>query len=428
MTGAHVHESRRAGVAALLGDRGALVLTAAPELLVGRDTELRYAPDADLYYLTGCVEPESVLVLCPSHAEPYTLFVRERDPAREQWTGARLGPAGAHERFGADAVYPIRDLHERLPRLLEGVDVLYMRIDAVPNASMPALAALVAAGRRRRARHGTGIHTVVEPGVLLDEMRLYKDASEVERIREAARISVAGFEAARCAIRDGTGEWEVEAALEGTFRARGGSGPAFPSIVASGPNATVLHYIANERRMAAGDLVLLDAGARAAMYCADISRTYAVGPVSADTRALHDVVRSAHERALAAARPGATIGSVHTAATDALAEGLVALGLLDPGLDGPQRAEALRRYCPHQTSHWLGLDVHDVGDYLRDGVSRPLEAGMVFTVEPGLYIPGDAADVPEALRGIGIRIEDDVLITADGADVLTAALSTKLEE
>lgn len=418
---------RRMRVLAALGERAVMVLIAGPELRVGRDTELRYAPDADFHYLTGIVEPEAVLVLGAAVENgPYALFVRERDPERELWTGELAGPERARELTGADNAYPLRELTERLPKMIAGADLLYARLDAPHIDGMPSIARLVATGKRRRARHGTGVHTVAEPGLLLDEMRLRKDEHEIGRIRNAARISVAAFEKARDAIRDGAGEWEIEAALEGTFRALGGDGPAFPTIVGSGPNATVLHYIANNRRMRSGELVLLDAGARADMYCADISRTYAVGDVADEVHALHDVVRNAHDRALAAARPGARIGDVHDAAREALAEGLVTLGLMKPGREGDEWSDALRRYYPHQTSHWLGLDVHDVGDYVVNGKSRVLEPGMVFTVEPGLYVGALDPDAPGALRGVGVRLEDSVLVVPDGVEVLTEGVGLNL--
>lgn len=418
---------RRSRLLARLGERAVLVLVAGPELRVGRDTELRYAPDADFYYLTGLVEPEAVLVLGTSVEKgPCALFVRERNPERELWSGERLGPERARERTGADVAYPLRDLNERLPELIRGADVLYARIDAPRIEGMPDVAQLVSAGRRRRARHGTGIHTVAEPGLLLDDMRLHKDAREIECIRNAARISIAAFEHARDLIRDGAGEWEIEAALEGTFRSLGGDGPAFPTIVGSGPNATVLHYIANQRRMRTGELVLVDAGARADMYCADVSRTYAVGPVPDEVRMMHDIVRTAHDRAIAAAQPGARIADIHDAASDALTEGLVALGLMRDDLEGDARTNTLRRYYPHQTSHWLGLDVHDVGDYVTDGASRVLEPGMVFTAEPGLYVGALDNSAPASLRGVGVRIEDDVLVASNGVEVLTGGLALDL--
>ncbi|HEU5209201.1 MAG TPA: aminopeptidase P N-terminal domain-containing protein [Longimicrobiales bacterium] len=418
---------RRTRVLAQLGEQAAMVLVAGPELRIGRDTELRYAPDADFYYLTGIVEPEAVLVLgTVVENGPCALFVRERDPERELWSGERLGPDRAREVTGVDSAFPLSELAERLPKMLAGADVLYARLDAPPIQGFPAIAQLVSTGRRRRAREGAGIHTVAEPGLLLDELRLRKDDDEIARIRNAARITVAAFENARDAIRDGAGEWEVEAALDGSFRALGGDGPAFPTIVGSGPNATVLHYVANNRRMRAGDLVLLDAGARADMYCADISRTCAVGVAKGEVRMLHQVVRDAHDRAIAAARPGARIGDVHDAACDALAEGLVALGLMRKGLEGDERTNALRRYYPHQTSHWLGLDVHDVGDYVIDGRSRRLEPGMVFTVEPGLYVGALDSNAPGSLRGVGVRIEDDLLVTSDGVEVLTEGAALEI--
>ena len=419
---------RRERVLESLGERGALVLAAAPELHAGRDTELRYSVDGDVYYLSGCTESEVVLVLCPSCDEgAFTMFVRERDPARELWTGTRTGVEGAREQFGADVAWPITELEQRLPDMLAGVDVLYTRV-ASGNAQLDRLLpSILDAGRRKRPRRGTGVQTVVEPGLLLDELRLIKDTHELERMRQAARISVEAFGDARGAIRDGAGEWEVEAALESGFRARGAIGPAFPSIVAAGANATVLHYIANAERMRTGQLVLLDAGARHSMYCADISRTYAVGDVHADVRALHQLVRDAHDAGIAAATIGARIGDVHDAATRVLAAGLRDMGLIPSDLDHDAEADALRRYYPHQTAHWLGLDVHDVGDYVVDGSSRLLQPGMVFTVEPGLYIPAGDESAPPTLRGVGVRIEDDVALLDPGAVVLTAGLDCSLD-
>lgn len=422
------YAARRERAFAQLGDGSALVLAASPELHVGRDTELRYASDADVYYLSGYTEPEAVLVLCPSCDDgAFTMFVRAPDPERELWTGPRGGVEEARERYAADAAYPIAELHERLPKMLRGVDVLYARI-ASGSASLDALLPRILEDvRRRRPRRGTGVTTLVEPGVLLDEMRLHKDAHELALLHDAARITVAAFEEARTLIRAGAGAWEIEAALEGGFRKRGAQGPAFPSIVAAGTHATTLHYIANDARIEDGQLVLLDAGARHAMYCADISRTYAAGDVHADVRALHQLVLHAHDAAIDAARPGATIAAVHDAAASVLLRGLRELGLAATDPDEKAEAEALRRYYPHQTSHWLGLEVHDVGDYVAGGSSRALEAGMVLTVEPGLYIAASDEAAPPALRGVGVRIEDDLVVLDSGVEVITAGLGLSLE-
>jgi len=264
--------------------------------------------------------------------------------------------------------------------------------------------------------------------VLLDEMRLRKDARELALLRDACRITADGFRDAARTIRPGAGEWEVEAALEHGFRRRGGEGFAFPSIVASGANATVLHYIDNARPMQNGELLLVDAGSRFRMYNGDISRTFPVsGRFTSPQRDLYEAVLRAHDHAIEQVRPGATIRDLHDAATRVLVAALVELGLL-AGDPGTLIHEGLhRRFFPHQTSHWLGLDVHDVGDYAIDGEPRPLEPGMVLTVEPGLYIPADCQEAPAALRGVGIRIEDDVAVTADGFEVLTAGLPTAID-
>jgi Xaa-Pro aminopeptidase len=261
-------------------------------------------------------------------------------------------------------------------------------------------------------------------------MRRRKDAFEVEQLRAAAELTAAAFRDAARSIRPGTGEWVVEAALDGGFRTRGAWGPAFPTIVAGGRNATTLHYIANDRVLQAGELLLLDAGARLAMYCGDISRTFPVsGAFSPAQRRLYDVVLEAHGRAIAAARPGATIGAVHDVALRALVEGLRELGCLDGATEALlAEPDAWRHWYPHRTSHWLGLDVHDAGAYVEAGRDVVLEPGMVFTVEPGLYLSADAERCPPPLRGTGIRIEDDVLITEDGHEVLTGSLPSGADE
>jgi len=424
-----LYAQRRQRVLDSLGDEGVLVLAAAPELVAGRDTELRYRPDPDLYYLTGYTEPEAVLVLAPGAEAPCTLFVRPRDPERELWTGRRGGIEAARDRFGADAAFPVAELPARLPALLAGRARIY-----APPAGRADVVALVrdllARGRAARQRSGRGVRALLDPGALLDEPRLFKDAHEIALMREAARISVEAFGECAAAVRDGAGEWEVQAALEFGFRRRGADGPAFESIVASGENATVLHYVANDGRLRAGELLLVDAGASWRGYAADISRTFPVsGRFTPGQRALYEAVLAAHGAAIAACRPGAPVDGVHRAAVRALVEALVAQGLLHGVVDElVEQEQAYKPYYPHKTSHWLGLDVHDVGDYARAGTGRALEPGMVLTVEPGLYIPAGALDAPAAMRGTGVRIEDDVLITADGADVLTGALPAGVDE
>jgi Xaa-Pro aminopeptidase len=419
-----IHAARRRRVLGLLGEDAALIVPASPELLVGLDAEVRYVVDPDLYYLTGYREPEALLVLCPSNDDaPYTLFVRPRDPDRELWTGMRGGPDAARELFGADAAHSIAEVSEKLPKIVAGTRRLFARLPSGRPEVDRLLLDVLARARRQRPRTGKGPLTITDHGEILSELRLRKDAQEIAAMREAARISVETFLEAARQVRPGAGEWTIEATLDGGFRARGGSGPAFPTIVAAGANATVLHYVENSCAMERGQLLLVDAGARMGMYCADITRVFPVGGAfTAEQRVLYDGVKSAHDAAIAAVTPGASVKAVHQAALRVLLETLSALALLPGSVERAlEKEEDYRQYFPHRTSHWLGLDVHDVGDYVIDGDSRVLEPGMVLTIEPGLYVAANH-DRLSPLAGTGVRIEDDVLVTADGHEILTAGL------
>ena len=415
---------RRDRVFDALGDRAAMVLPAAPEIVVGRDTDLRYVLDPDLWYLTGYAEPEAVAVLVPGGDAPFTLFVRPRDPDRETWTGPRGGVEAATERFGADAAHPIAELHDRLPKLLAGVDRVHFRLGTGRRPVESTVLDLLAAGRHGRQRTGKGPAELADPGLILDDMRLVKEPAEIDAIRDAVDLTIAGIRAGIAAARDGAGEWVVEAAVEGTFRTHGADGPAFSTIAASGPNACVLHHIANDRVMHTGELLLLDAGARHRIYVGDLTRTVAVGgSMEGPGRDVYEVVLAANRAGLERVRPGATLDDIHAAALAVLARGMVDLGLLSGDVDALiENGDEVKRYFPHKTGHWLGLDVHDVGTYAVDGEPRPLAPGMVLTVEPGLYIPAHDETAPEPLRGIGVRIEDDVLVVDGGRDVLSDAL------
>lgn len=411
-----------------LGAAVAIIPAAAP-LVRSRGGELRFRQDADFHYLTGFPEPDAVAVLTPHDPEHrFTLFVRPRDPEREGWDGPRAGPEGARQQWGADAAYPLAELDARLGALVEPADRIVVALgrDAALDRRV---ATLLAGFRRTRPRSGHGPLVTEDPDALLAPLRMVKEPWEIERLREAAALSAAGHRAALWAAHPGVGEWELEAALEAVFRAGGAAGPAYGTIVGSGPNATVLHHVRNDRRAAAGELVLIDAGADLAMYCGDISRTFPVsGRFTPEQRAMYEVVLAAEAAGIAAVRPGATVAQVHDAAVRVLMEGMLHLRLLTGGADELIEAGDYKRFFMHQTSHWLGLDVHDVGPYRDGGESVALAVGMVLTVEPGLYVAADAEGVPDALRGVGIRIEDDVVVTDAGHEVLTRGVPVDPDE
>ena len=419
---------RRRQLMRMAGDDAILVLPAAPERIRSRDTHYPYRQDSDLWYLTGFPEPEAVLVLVPGrrHGEAL-LFCRERDPEREGWDGPRTGPEGAVDAFGMDDAYPIDDLDEILPGLLEGRSRVYYHFGRDTEFDLKLIGWL----NRVRAQVRLGAqppHEFLELGHLLDEMRLFKSRDELKLMKRAAKISVQAHEAAMRASRPGLHEYELQAELERVFRAADAE-PAYSSIVGAGANACILHYRDNAAQARDGELVLIDAGAEYRGYAADITRTFPVnGRFSAEQRALHDLVGAAQAAALAQARTGIAYEAGHNAAVETLTEGLLKLGLLKGKLEKNVAEGTYKRYYPHKTGHWLGLDVHDVGDYRIDGESRLLEPGMAFTIEPGLYVPTSDMTVAEKWRGIGIRIEDNVVVTKDGHEVLTEGLARSADE
>ncbi|HPM56765.1 MAG TPA: Xaa-Pro aminopeptidase [Thermomonas sp.] len=419
---------RRQQLMQAAGDGSILILPAAPERIRSRDTHYPYRQDSDFWYLTGCAEPDAVLVLVPGrkHGEAI-LFCRERDPEREGWDGPRLGPDGAVELLGMDDAYPISDIDDILPGLLEGRRRVHYHLGRDADFDLTLIGWLNRV--RAQARQGAQPpQEFLELGHLLDEMRLFKSADEIKLMQRAADISVDAHRAAMRAARAGIHEYELQAELERVFRMHDAQ-PAYASIVGAGANACVLHYRENNAKSRDGDLVLIDAGAEYRGYAADITRTFPVnGRFRKEQRALHDLVCAAQAAALAQARPGAAYEAGHDAAVATLTEGLLSLGLLKGRLEAAIARGDYKRFYRHKTGHWLGLDVHDVGEYRIDGESRLLEPGMVFTLEPGLYIPSDDASVPAKWRGIGIRIEDDVLVTADGHRVLTGALERSADE
>lgn len=406
-----------------------MVLPAAPIQLSSRDSERPYVPDRELWYAAGLVEPETVAVLVGGDESRLVVFARPRDPVAELWSGPRLGPEGAGERSGADEVYPIGEFTERLPDLIGRGDSVHYRIGRSDDVERTVFGA-ARRGRARGQRTGGGPRAIVDPGEILDELRLRKSAAEIDAIRHACRITVEGHKSGAAAIAPEVGEWEVEAAVDGAFRAAGAGGPGFETIVGSGPNGCVLHYVANGDRIGSDALVLVDAGAEVGFYNGDVTRTWpASGRFTPAQRAVYEIVEEARRAAIAEAKPGVTIGRVHETASTVIAQGLIDLGVLEGSLSDVLEEARHRAFFPHQTSHWLGLDVHDPGDYARDGASRTLEEGMVFTVEPGIYFgPGALEEGGDDFAGIGVRIEDDVVITRDGAEVLTAGLPTAADD
>jgi Xaa-Pro aminopeptidase len=412
--------ARRGRIMERLGDGAVLLVAAAPERVRSVDVLHPYRQDSDFGYVTGFGEPEAVAVLAPGHADPFALFVRPHDPERAVWDGARAGVDGAIRDYGANVAHPIDALEAELPRWLGVAREVYLDV----GRDDPLARRLLDAVRRAQAarpRSGTGPGTIRSAADVLHAERLVKEPGEIDALRRAIGIACEAHREALAAARPGMREYELEAVVDYGFRRRGAAGPAYPSIVASGANATVLHYVRNDAALADGDLLLLDAGDEWGGYCADVTRTFPVGRAfTGPQRDLYDAVLRAQTVAIDAVRPGTTLEALHALAVRSLTESLVALGLLEGPVDRAVEQDLYRTFYMHRTSHWLGRDVHDVGTYKDGNAPRPLAPGMVFTVEPGCYVAPDA-EVPAAFRGIGIRIEDDVLVTTDGAEVLSAA-------
>ena len=417
--------ARRQQLADQIGNGVAIVPTA-PERVRNRDTHHPYRFDSYFWYLTGFPEPEAVLVVLGGDRPQCILFCREKNEEREIWDGYRHGPDGARETFGVDAAYPISELDQRLPELIADRSALWHSLghdsdwDARITTALNAVRAQSRAGKRAPRE-------IRDLRALLDSMRLIKDDSEVEAMRRAAAISSAGHARAMRHCRPGMAEYELEAELTHEFRRRGAGGHAYTPIVAGGANACVLHYIENDRILPESALVLIDAGCELDGYAADITRTFPVsGRFSPAQRDCYEIVLAAQEAAIAAVRPGASFMAYHDAAVRVLAQGMLDLKLLTGSVDSVIESDTYRRFYMHRTGHWLGLDVHDAGEYKEDregGEWVKLAPGMTLTVEPGLYIR-PAADIPQELRGIGIRIEDDVLVTTSACEVYTDAPKT----
>ena len=418
---------RRRQLMKMAGEDAVVLIATAPERMRNADAAWPYRQDSDFHYLSGFPEPDAVLALLPGrqHGE-VVLFCRERDAERERWHGESVGTERAVADYGMDDAFPIDDIDDILPGMIEGRARVYCHFGREPQFD----AQLLGWMRRLRQLRGGGVvpKEFVALGHLLHDLRLYKSRAELRLMRASAAIAVEAHLAAMAMARAGRHEYEVEAELLRMMRSRGAVA-AFPPIVAGGVNACAMHYQANRAVLKNGDLLLIDAGAELECYASDISRSFPIsGHFSREQRALYDIVLTAQEAAIDEVMPGRSYSTAHDVAVHVITEGLCALGLIkgDP-------AEAImqgsyKRFFPAKTSHWLGLDVHDVGDYRVDGEPRLLEPGMVLTVEPGIYIAPDDMTVPEAWRGIGIRIEDDVAVTRDGHEVLTADVPKQPEE
>jgi Xaa-Pro aminopeptidase len=421
-----IYKARRAALAAQIGEGVALIATA-PERLRNRDSHYPYRFDSYFYYLTGFIEPEAVLMVIAGEAPRSILFCRNRDPEREIWDGFRYGPEAARELFGFDEAHPIGELDSAAPKLLADQPAVHYPIGSEADWDAHVMRWLNVV--RSRSRAGIAAPARLQDvRVVLDEMRLVKDGHELGVMRRAAQIAAGAHRRAMQAAQPGRMEYEIEADLLHEFRRNGAQFPAYSPIVASGANACVLHYVANDARLGKGQLVLIDAGCELDGYASDITRTFPVdGHFSAPQRDVYELVLASQAAAIAAVRAGAGWNEPHDAAVRVLAQGMLDLKLLSGSLDEVLEKETYKRFYMHRTGHWLGLDVHDAGEYKRGGDWRELAPGMALTVEPGLYIRA-ADDVPAALRDIGVRIEDDVVVTAAGCEVITAEAPKRVDD
>ena len=407
---------------------GATILTAGHDTPRNNDVDHEFRQLSDFWYMTGFDEPNAVTVLRPVSDQPYVLFVNPYDARFETWVGPRSGVEGAVENHGADAAFPVEDLDEKLAELLTEVETVHYSLGA--DDRLDGLVSRLVGQRRSGAqRGGRPLLSVVDPKPAIDSMRLIKSAGEITVLERAIEITGRGFDAAMRSTQPGVHEYQVQAELEASFRRLGSPRNGYPSIVASGGNACILHYIKNRALLNDGDLLLIDAGAEVDYYTADITRTWPVnGQFSPQQRAVYQVVLEAQKQAFQAIAPGAGFDQPHLAALRTLVQGLIDLKVLEGSVDGLIEQQAYRPYYMHGTSHWLGLDVHDAGPYKDRDQATELREGMVFTVEPGLYFGPLATESPQALQGIGIRIEDDVLVTETGVSLLSADLPRGVDE
>lgn len=411
-----------------MDQKSVAIIPAAREATRSNDTQYRFRQDSDFYYLTGFEEPEAIAVIAPASERKYTLFVRPRDPEQEIWVGRRAGVEGAKSEFGAQESFPIAEFEEKLQEILDGAEKLYYRLGV--NTDLDG--AIIKKIAQMRALNRKPIHpprTIIDPATIVHEMRVLKSPEEIELMQRAADIAAEAHVEAMKAVRPGMKEYEVEALIEQIFRRRGAAGPSYTSIVGAGANATVLHYINNDGELRDGDLLLVDAGAEYKGYASDITRTFPInGRFSKAQREIYDLVLETQVACVEMVRPGVTHDEIKAHSVEMLTEGMVKLGLLKGEPAELIKEEKYKQFYMHGLGHLLGIDVHDVGIYYYGKESRALEPGVVMTVEPGIYVAPDTKDIPEQYLGIGVRIEDDVLCTANGPRVLTTKVPKDPDE
>lgn len=422
-----VYSERRRQIRELLPEGGAMLLPTHSEVVRSNTTHYPFRPNSDFYYVTGFSEPDAWALITKAD-DGFAMFVLPKDRERETWTGIRHGVEGAQSVFGADKAFKVDDLDKELGALLADVDTLYFAFGRHGDKEARLHEIL---GRTRIGRKpNLGPATLCDPSEILAPLRLVKGEAELSVMRKGVEITTEAHRAAMQQIRPQMYEYEIQALLEYTFRKHGAWGWAYPSIVAAGANACILHYVRNDAQFKAGDLMLIDAGAEVDCYATDVTRTTPVsGRYEGAQRDVYAAVLAVQQRAIESVRPGFSIDDMHDVVLRDLAQAMLDLGALKGSLDDIMENRKYEAYYPHRTSHWLGADVHDVGRYrTRAGPPVPFAPGMVLTVEPGLYFPPDAEDCPKHLRGIAVRIEDDVLVTGKGYEVLTAAIPKQMAD
>jgi Xaa-Pro aminopeptidase len=404
------------------------IIPAAREAVRSHDTNYRYRQNSDFFYLTGFEEPDAVAVIAPSQEKKFTLFVRPRDPERAIWDGYRAGVEGAISDYSADEAFPIDEFDEKLAEILDGPSVLYYAFGHSAAEMDQKIIRQLTLMRETNRKPLEPPQTIIDPTSILHEMRVFKSEAEVEIMQRAADIAAEAHVEAMKTVRPGMNEYEVEALIEAVFRKHGSAGPSYTSIIGSGANATTLHYISNQDTLRDGDLLLVDAGAEYKGYASDITRTFPInGKFSKAQREIYDLVLKTQMSCVDMVHPGVRLEDLKTHSIEMLTEGMAKLGLLEGDPAKLIEEKKYMQFYMHNLGHFLGIDVHDAGRYYFNGESRPAEPGMVMTIEPGLYISPDTSNIPEGFNqdipkqylGIGVRIEDDVLVTEKGARVLT---------